>query len=719
MPPLGNDAVHRDLTCLLSPRSIAIVGASERFGAGSNAIENLRRLGFAGRVYPINPNYAELQGHRCYPSLDAISASEVIDCVAVLLGSQMIMPVLEQAAGRGVRAAWAFASGFAEVGDDGCQMQTRLKQLCEQKGILFCGPNCVGFVNLHDRVCACSAPLSPHLRPGGIAAIAQSGAVILAIANANRGIGFSHLISSGNEAVLDAVDYIEYLLDDPRTHVIMAFLESIRRPLEFKQACRRAAELNKPIVLVKVGRSELARRVAVTHTGSMTGADSIQDAFFRKAGVVRVDSIDELIETAEALAHLKDNLPAGNRVGLITVSGGELGLIADRIEGLPLRFGSLSENSRLRLRSILPAYSPVGNPLDAWGSGDLKNAYPDCIETLALDDGLDMILVSQDVPTGMASRQIDQFSDVARAAVRARRLSSKPVVLFSNVSGGVEPTIQSILDEGGVPCLQGTGEALQAAAALVRRKEFQERVRKPEGACAPPAGVESLQMRLRSCNGVLPHPLAVEVLKAFGIAVAGEHLVHHRPEAHTAMQSLGGAVALKVASRFIPHKTETGLLQLGIASPKELDAAWERLHANLAAHHPGVEIDGILVQSMAPADSVEALVGVLRDEAFGPAVVMGLGGIFVELLKDTALELAPLEADEAARMISGLKGAALLRGFRGRSPADEDALVDLVVKIGRLAYVLQNEISALDLNPVMVLPAGQGVRIVDIVINAG
>jgi acyl-CoA synthetase (NDP forming) len=213
--------------------------------------------------------------------------------------------------------------------------------------------------------------------------------------------------------------------------------------------------------------------------------------------------------------------------------------------------------------------------------------------------------------------------------------------------------------------------------------------------------------------------LAVEVLNAFGITVAGEHLVHNRQDAQAAMKSLGGAVALKVASHFIPHKTETGLLQLGITSPAELDAAWDRLHSNLDAYHPGLEIDGILVQQMAPVSSVEALVGVSRDEAFGPAVVVGLGGIFVELLKDTVLELAPLGDDEARRMIGCLKGAALLRGFRGRPRADEDALVDLMVNISRLAHSLQNEISALDLNPVMVLPRGEGIRIVDIVMNAG
>jgi len=465
--------------------------------------------------------------------------------------------------------------------------------------------------------------------------------------------------------------------------------------------------------------SDLAEKRILHIIGALAGADDVQDAFFRKVGVARVESIDELLETAEAYVHLKDSLPRGDRVGLITVSGGELGLIADQIEGLPLRFGALSEASRQRLRSTLPAYSPVGNPLDAWGSGDLKKAYSECIETLALDDGLDMVLVSQDVPTGMAPKQVGQFSDVARAAVRARRLSSKPVIVFSNVSGGVDPTIQSILSEGGVPCLQGTGEALGAAAALVRRMEFRNRVRAPQSAAAPPAGLEALQFSLRGRNGVLPHPLAVEVLNAFGITVAGEHLVHNRQDAHAAMASVGGAVALKVASRFIPHKTETGLLQLGLTSPVELDAAWDRLHTNLHTHHPGVEIDGILVQPMAPAGSVEALVGVSRDEAFGPAVVVGLGGIFVELLKDTVLELAPLGDDEARRMIGCLKGAELLRGFRGRPRADEDALVDLVVKISRLAHWLEKEISAMDLNPVMVLPRGEGIRIVDIVMNAG
>jgi acyl-CoA synthetase (NDP forming) len=512
---------------------------------------------------------------------------------------------------------------------------------------------------------------------------------------------------------------MEFLLDDPRTRVITAFLESIRRPCAFQRACERAAALSKPVVLVKVGRSELARRAAVTHTGALAGADAVQDAFFRRAGVVRVNSIDELLETAAAFALLKDSLPRGDRVGLITVSGGELGLIADRIEGLPMRFGSLSEDSRRRLRSILPAYSPVGNPLDAWGSGDLKKAYPDCIATLAGDDGLDMILVSQDVPTGMALRQIEQFSDVAQAAVRARRLSGKPVILFSNVSGGVEPSIRSILDAGNVPCLQGTDEALGAAAALVRRMEFQNRVPIAEVACVPPAGVETLQKRLRGCSGVLPHPLAVEVLKAFGIAVAGEHLVRSREDAHAAMKSLGGAVALKATSHFIPHKTEAGLVRLGIASPAELDAAWDGLQAGLAAQHPGVAIDGILVQQMAPAGSVETLVGVSRDEAFGPAVVVGLGGIFVELLNDTVLELAPFAEADARRMIAGLKGAALLRGYRGRPAADEDALVDLLVKVSRLAHALRNEVSALDLNPVMVLTAGEGLRIVDVIINAG
>jgi acyl-CoA synthetase (NDP forming) len=395
-----------------------------------------------------------------------------IDCVAILLGFAQVNPVLEEAGRRGVRGAWAFASGFAETGAEGAKLQAELKRICSANRIHFCGPNCVGYANLQDRVGTYSAPISPSLRKGGVSAVAQSGSVILALANSNRGIGFNFLISSGNEAVVDLADYLEYLVEDERTEVIIAFIESIRRPEAFIRACTKAAEVGKPIIALKVGKSEIARQVALSHTGALTGADGIQGAFLKKMGVIRVDDLDQLLETAEAFARCRSRLPKGNGVGAIAVSGGEIGLISDLAEGLSLRFAPLSAGSQKELRKRLPAFTAIGNPLDGWGSGDLVETYPACLEVLANEEGVDLILVSQDSPPGMAEKQIKQYADVARAAVRAAG-SGKPVVAISHVSGGVDPTIRGILEQGNIPFLQGTREGLLALHHLIEYARFQ------------------------------------------------------------------------------------------------------------------------------------------------------------------------------------------------------------------------------------------------------
>ena len=462
----------KDLSPLLRPQTIAVVGASEKFGAGSLVIDNLRVLGFQGNIVPINPRYKEIFGYPCYPSLAEVPAQVKIDCVAILLGFGQVNPVLEEAGRRGIRGAWAFASGFAETGAAGAKLQAELKRICSANRIHFCGPNCVGYANLQDRVGTYSAPISPSLRKGGVSAVAQSGSVILALANSNRGIGFNFLISSGNEAVVDLADYLEYLVEDERTEVIIAFIESIRRPEAFIRACTKAAEVGKPIIALKVGKSEIARQVALSHTGALTGADGIQGALLKKMGVIRVDDLDQLLETAEAFARCRSRLPKGNGVGAIAVSGGEIGLISDLAEGLSLRFAPLSAGARKELRKRLPAFTAIANPLDGWGSGDLVETYPACLEVLAKEEDVDLILVSQDSPPGMAEKQIKQYADVARAAVRAAG-SGKPVVAISHVSGGVDSTIRGILEQGNIPFLQGTREGLLALHHLIEYARFQ------------------------------------------------------------------------------------------------------------------------------------------------------------------------------------------------------------------------------------------------------
>jgi len=709
----------RDLSKLFNPKSIAVVGASERFGPGSLVIENLSTLGYQGKIIPINPRYKTIQGLTCYPSLLAVPEEEKIDSIAILLGYQQIIPVLEQAAQRGIRGAWAFASGFAETGEEGVQIQEALRKLCLERNILFCGPNCVGYANLHGRVGMYSAQISPTLKKGRVSAIAQSGSVILALANSNRGVGFNLLISSGNEAVLDAADYLAYLLEDENTGVIITFLESIRRPDTFIQVCERAAELCKPIIMVKVGRSEMAQGAALTHTGALTGSDRVHDALFKKLGVIRVEDLDQLLETAEVFVRCQNRLPQGNGVGLITVSGGEIGLIGDLTERLSFSFPSLSVESQKELKKRLPPFTPISNPLDAWGSGDLAETYPACLEILGKEEGMDLIAISQDSPPGMAEKQVKQYTAVAKAAVRAAS-SGKPIIAFSHISGGLDPTIKRILDQGNIPFLQGTRESLLAIHHLVEYAHFLRRRNTHDKSWGQsPRDLKVIMQNRKGERRILPDGQAKEILRAYGIQVTKEILTKTVDQALETARQLGYPVVLKGQSPQIPHKTEAGLVRLNVRDEGELRISFDGIMRNARTHHPKAMMEGILIQEMIPAEAVEVIVGISRDVSFGPVIVFGLGGIWVELLKDTTLRLPPLNREDARSMISGIKGKSLLEGFRGREPADIDSLVQVLIQVGRMAVDLKEVIISLDLNPLMVLSGGKGVRAVDVVMEVG
>ena len=707
----------KDLSPLLSPKSIAVIGASEKFGAGSLVIENLRTLGFEGTIIPVNPGYSDVLGMPCYPSLADIPAGITIDSVAVVLGSGRILPMLEQAARRGIRGAWAFASGFAETGEAGADLQAELKSFCEANKILFCGPNCVGYVNLHDKVGTFSAPVSPTLRKGNIGVIAQSGSVVLALANSNRDIGFSTIVSSGNEAVLDTVDYLEHFLDDPHTHVITCFLEGIRRLEAFKACCIRAAAIGKPVIVVKVGRSELARKTVVSHTGALAGSDEIHEAFFRKYGVIRVDDLDQLLETAALFSRCRNRLPRGNHIGMVTVSGGEIGLIGDTSKAFSFEFPPLSAQAQKELQQKLPAYTTIANPLDAWGSGDLKHAYPACLEILAGEDAIDLIAISQDSPPGMSDKQVAQYSDVAKAAVNCAQ-GEKPVVVFSHVSGGLDKTIKSILDQGGVPFLQGTRESLGALDNLFAYAEFR-RSQKSRGSDigVSPDNLESIKEVYRQKSGVLSYDDSQVLIGAYGINVPDGAMVNTEDEAVAVALKVGYPVVMKAQSPQIPHKTEAGLVQVDIRNEAALRETYTTMVSKVEAFDSTAQLEDVLVQEMISPDGVETIIGLFSDPAFGPAVVFGLGGIFVELLKDSTLQLPPVNRAEARRMVVELKGYRLLDGYRGKSRTDVDALVTTIVQVGQLAQDFSGLIAALDINPLIVLPAGRGVVAADILIE--
>lgn len=691
-----------------------MVGASERPGsAGRLVLENLRHLEYDGAVYAVHPRHNRVLGFPCYPDLKSLPGP--VDSVAVLLGAEKVLPILEEAVEIGAQAAWVLASGFAEAGPEGAARQAELARFAEASGLMVCGPNCIGMANLVDGAATYSVALGPATRAGSVSAVVQSGAVCLGLANAAR-FGFRCLISSGNEAVLDSADYIGYLADDPHTQVIVAFLEGISSPRKFTAAAQAAAEAGKPILVVKVGRSAAARRTVQAHTGSLAGSDAVCDAAFRRLGVVRLDTLDELVEAAELF--LACPLPAGDGVGLLSLSGGQIGLIADLAQDLELEFPTFSEEAQQALIEILPPYSPIANPLDAWGNGDLEENYPACVDVVSREERVHLLAVSRGTPSEVAPREVEQSLAVARAAVQARQQTGKPVLMFSNYSAGFQAQVKEALTDGGVPYLQGTRETLHALQAFVDYGRFRRQRERPMSrGCPSPPDLADWRERLRGMQGALSEIEGRRLLAAYGIPGPQEAVATTADEAVATAGRIGYPVVLKILSPDIQHKTEIGGVRMSLEDEAAVAAAFHEVMSAARRHHPQARLEGALIQEMAPDDAVEVILGVLRDPDFGPAVVFGSGGIMVELLKDSSLRLPPLSRDEAAAMIYETRGAQLLQGFRGRPPADVDALTDALVRLSQLAADLGDLIAALDVNPLMVLPRGQGVCAVDALVE--
>ncbi|UCC63641.1 MAG: acetate--CoA ligase family protein, partial [Anaerolineae bacterium] len=703
-----------DLAPLLNPRSIAVVGASERHGsAGRVVLENLRHLGYRGTVYAVHPRYKQVLDCPCYADLKSLPGP--VDSVAILLAADKVLPTLKDAVEIGARAAWVLASGFAEAGQEGQARQADLARFARQTGLLLCGPNCVGVANLADRVATYSPALGLAAQAGSASAVVQSGAICLGLANARR-FGFRYLISSGNEAVLDSADYIGYLANDPHTRVILAFLEGIRSPQKFINATQAAAKAGKPILLVKVGRSEMAQRAVQAHTASLAGADAVFDAALRRLGVVRLDTLDELLEAAELF--LTCPMPVGEGIGLLSLSGGHIGLIADLAQDLGLKFAAISEGARQALAEILPPYSPLANPLDAWGSGDLLTTYPACVNVIAREKEVHLLAVSRDTPPEVAPLEVEQSLAVAEAAVQAARETRKPVVMFGNFSTTCHQKVRKALNDGGVPYLQGTRETLRAIQTFVRYASFRRHMGEPTVAgCPSPVDLPDWRRRLAEGQGILSEMEGRQLLAAYGIPGPREATVATAEEAVEAAQRIGYPVTLKILSPDIQHKTEIGGVRVDLADESDLLAAFHEMIATARLHHPQARLAGAIVQETICGDAVEVILGVLKDPDFGPAVVFGSGGVLVELLQDSSLRLPPLSRQDALEMIHETCGARLLQGFRGRPAADIDALAEALVRISQLAVDLGDLLSALEINPLMVLPKGQGVCAVDTLVE--
>ena len=720
VPAVAPAAGAIDLRPLFAPRSVAVVGASPRTWIAETVRDNLRLMGSATRCHFVNPNYTELHGQPCYPSLDALP--ERPDVAVVALNPLRAAMVTRDAAAAGVPAVIIPGGGVVEGGAAAAAMQDEVAEIARRHGIALVGPNCMGVVDLTANSASYIGDVSPYQPRGGVAGIAQSGSVTDAFIQAGSRVGFSRIISCGSEVVLDVCDYLAYCLDDPETHSVILFVEGFKRPERFLALADRALELGKPIMAVKVGRSDQAQAAAVAHSGSLAGETRVTDAALDAAGVIRCRDLDELLETAELVEGTRrtGRGVGRGRTGVVTVSTGEASLVADLVPTTGLDLPPIPEPARAAILERLPTMGYIGNPMDPWGAADPATAYGACFEAMAASGAYDVLVLVHDSPYRSMPAEVVTAIDVTTPLLAATR--DRPSILpvyVSLTSGEHPPEIKALLDEqgGGAPLLRGAVEAFSAIASLARWQGRHEARSAPGGrpwrASWPTLGADRTSFgRDGTVRGpavespatrALPERESLELLRAAGLAVTTALPARDADAAVEVARSFGGPCAVKIDAIGLAHKSDLGLVRLGLADDAAVRAAADDL-LRIATDH-GLDPRGLLVEPMAEA-GVELIVGLHRDAQFGPAVVVGLGGIFTEVLDDVAIRLAPVTHDAALAMLDDLHARRILDGIRGRPPADREAVARLIVALARLGAD-RPDIVEVDLNPVIATPTGR------------
>ena len=683
---------------LLRPSSIAIVGASEKVGPGLNAWLTLQRLGYPGTVHLVTPSRPELFGQRTFPSLEAIG--EPVDLVFIAVPKAAVVDTVRMAAERGVGGAAILSSGFGEAGADGVRAQAELASIARAHDLAVCGPNCLGFVNFAGRAAAWGTTIPDDLVRGRVAAVVQSGSIGIALLNAGRDIGLSYLITSGNEAATTAAEYIDYLVDDDDVGVIIGFFEQLRQPQRFVAAARRAAALGKPVIVVKSGRSERGRAAVMAHTGAVAGSDEVCDAAFRAAGVMRVGSLDELIEMAALCAGLAGR-PKARGVGVLSPSGGEIALALDIAEAAALELPPVVAGAQ-RIEKLLPDFAHVTNPLDLTWAGLYDPAVArQCAETLAAEPGVGMLVLLQDAPRSLATQQAERYARLLRAVGEGAAATATPLVVVSNLAVDFHPAFAAAARDAGAPCLRGTAEGLFAVARYARWATLPpEETAAPSPARAAAAAEAWRRWSPRENSRAPAEHEARTIVAPYGIEGPRERFVRDPDEAAAAARDLGYPLVLKAMVPGVVHKTEHGLVRVGIRGDDEL-----RAEAVAMLERAGAGVLGLLVQEMVKP-LAELLVGARVDPDFGPVIVVGGGGMLVEVYKDAAVRLAPVSEETARAMIKETRAATLLGGWRGRPPGDVAAAARVVARLSEFVADFREEVREVEINPLAVLERG-------------
>jgi acetate---CoA ligase (ADP-forming) len=687
------------LARLMRPRTVAIVGATPEPGTiGGAVLANLERCSYQGDIHLVSRRAKEINGRPCVAAIDDLP--DGIDAAVLVVPQQAVVDAVAACGRRGIGGAVVFASGFAEVGDDGRAEQERLVQAARTGNVRLLGPNCIGFTNFADGVALTFETIAPETiadRPS-VGVVTQSGALAgaLRIALSAKALGVSHAISTGNEADLTAEDFIAFLLDDPQTRAVALFLEQIRRPQTFLSLAARARALRKPIILLHPGKSARARSSASTHTGALAGDYAVMSALLRHEAVVLVDTIDELIDAADLLARAA---PPTGGVGILTNSGAIKGFALDFAETIDLDIPAPSPATRDALQAALPAFAAPDNPFDVTAQviKDL-GIWTRAANALVADPAIGSLAVLA-VP-GAPKQAIDKGQVMLSAIVA----SGKPAVVAALGDESPIPVeFYSMFRERGIPVFRSPERALRALAHATRYGR---------ALATLPRSAPSITTPALPYHGTLPEYVGKAYLAALGVTTPKGKLARDLAAAKATATANGYPVALKAQASTLSHKSDRGGVILGIESEHALASAWDEMHAALG----GVALDGILVERMVKG-GLEMIVGARRDPGWGPVVMVGLGGIFVETFKDVRLMPPWLSKERIIEECYQLKGAAMLRGTRGRSALDVEALADVVLRVAA-AMMAQPEITEIDVNPLTVLPAGQGAIALDALIVA-